>query len=69
MNNTKRQKDMTPRSIGVQYASGEEMRNNSRNNEEAGPEWTQCSVVNVSGGESKECGKEQYCTVNGMLGP
>ena len=56
----------TPRSIGVQYATGEE----KRNNEEAGPEWTQHSVVDVSGGESKvRCCKEQYCTVNGMLGP
>ena len=43
MNNMKRQKDMTlkdelPRSIGAQYASGEEWRNNSRKNEEMEPE-------------------------------
>ena len=40
----KRQKDMTledklPRSEGVQYATGEEWRNSSRKNEEAGPKW------------------------------
>jgi len=37
----KRQKDTTPdepaRSVGVQYATGEEWRNISRKNEEAGP--------------------------------
>ena len=38
----KRQKDMTPedkapRSKVVQYATGEEQRNSSRKNEEAGP--------------------------------
>ena len=37
----KRQKDMTPedkplRSVGVQYAPGEEQRNSSRKNEKAG---------------------------------
>ena len=58
MNSMKRQKDMTledelPRSEGVQYATGEEWRNSSRKNEEAGPKWTQCSVVPVSGGESR----------------
>ena len=39
MNSMNRQKDMTlkdelPRSIGAQYATGEEWRNNSRKNEE-----------------------------------
>ena len=42
MNSMKRQKDLTlkdelPRSIGAQYASGEEWRNNSRKNEETEP--------------------------------
>ena len=58
MNSMKRQKDMTlknelPRSVGAQYAIGEEWRNSSRKNEEAGPKQKQRSVVNVSGGESK----------------
>ena len=38
MNNMKRQKDMTlkdelPRSVGAQYATGDQWRNNSRKNE------------------------------------
>ena len=42
MNNMKRQKDMilkdeVPRSVGAQYATGEEWRNNFRNNEEIKP--------------------------------
>ena len=42
INSMKRQKDMTvkdklPRSVGTQYANGEEWRNNSRRNEEAEP--------------------------------
>ena len=42
MNSMKRQKVMTPkdklpRSVGAQYATGEEWRNNSRNNEETEP--------------------------------
>ena len=58
MNSMKRQKDMTmkdepPRSVVVQYATGEEQRNSSRRNEEANPKQKQCPVVDVSGGESK----------------
>ena len=42
MNSMKRQKDMIlkdepPRSVGAQYATGEEWRNNSRKNEEMEP--------------------------------
>ena len=42
MNDMKRQKDMTlneelPRSVGAQYATGEEWRNSSRKNEEDEP--------------------------------
>ena len=42
MNSMKRQKDMTlkdelPRSVDAKYATGEEWRNNSRNNEETEP--------------------------------
>ena len=40
------------RLVGVQYDTGEEWRNNSKNNEEAEPKWKLCSVVDVSGGES-----------------
>ena len=57
MNSMKRQKDMTlknelPRSVGAQYATGEEWRNSSRRNEEAEPKQKQCPVVDVTGGES-----------------
>ena len=67
MNSTKRQKDMTlkdelPRSVGAQYATGEQWRNNSRNNEETEPKQKQCPVVDVTGDGSKiQCCKEQYC--------
>ena len=58
MDSMKRQKYMTlkdelPRSVSVQYATGEEQRNCSRRNEEMGPKQKQCPVVDVSGGESK----------------
>ena len=48
---------------GIQYATGEEQRNSSRKNEEAGQKQKQQPVVDVSGDESKvQCCKEQYCT-------
>ena len=58
MNSTKRQKDVTlkdepPRSVGVQYTTGEEQGSSYRNNQEAEPNWKQCPTVVVSGGEIK----------------
>ena len=58
MNSMKRRKDMTPENEalmlpGVQYATGEEQRNSSRKNEEAGLKQKRHSLVDVSGGESK----------------
>ena len=58
MNSMKRQKDMTlkeehPRSVGAQYATGEEWRNNSRKNEEMEPKQKQHPVVDVTGDGSK----------------
>ena len=52
MNSMKRQKDRTlkgelPGSVGVQYATGEEWRNNSRKNEEAEPKRRQQPIVDV----------------------
>ena len=68
MNNTKRQKDMTrkdefTRSVGAQYATGEEWRNNSRKNEETEPKGKKkCPVVDVTDDGSKVlCCNEQYC--------
>ena len=63
----KRQKDRTlkdelPRSIGVQYATGDQWRNNSRKNEETEPKQKQHPAVDVTGDGSKvQCCKEQYC--------
>ena len=52
-----------PRLIGTQYATVEKKRNSSQKNEQAGPKLKWCSVVDVSGGESKVwCYKEQYYT-------
>ena len=54
MNSMKRQKDRTlkdelARSVGAQYATGEQWRNNSRKNEEPEPKQKQCAVVDVTG--------------------
>ena len=67
MNSMKRQKDRTlkdelPRSVGAQYATGGQWRNNSRKNEEMEPKQKQYPVVDVTGDGSKfRCWKEQYC--------
>ena len=58
MNNMKRQKDMTlkgelTRSVGAQYATGEEWRNNSRKNEETEPKRKKHPLVDVTGDRSK----------------
>ena len=45
--------DESPRLVGVQYATGEEWRNNPRKDEETEPEQKQPPVVDVSFGESK----------------
>ena len=57
MNSVKRQKDRTvkdelPRSVGVQYATGDQWRTNSRKNEEMEPKQKQ-PVVDMTGGGSK----------------
>ena len=67
MNSMKRQKDRTlkdelHRSVGAQYATGDQWRNNSRKNEETEPKQKQQPVVHVTGDRSKvRCYKEQYC--------
>ena len=58
MNSMKRQKDRTlkdelPRSVGAQHATGDQWRNNSRNNEETKPKQNQQTVVDVTGDRSK----------------
>ena len=54
MNSMKRQKDRTlkdelPRSVGAQYATGDQWRNNSRKNEDTEPKQKQHPVVDVTG--------------------
>ena len=67
MNTMKRQKDRTlkdelPRSVGTQYATGDQQRNNSRKNEEMEPKQKQHPVVDMTGHRSKfQCCKKQYC--------
>ena len=67
MNSMKRQKDRTlkgelPRSVGAQYATGDQWRNNSRKNEGMEPKQKQHPAVVVTGDRSKvRCCKEQYC--------
>ena len=68
MNSMKRSKDRTlkdelPRSVGAQYATRDQWRNNSRNNEESETKQKQHPVVDGTGDGSKvQCCKEQYCT-------
>ena len=62
MNSMKRPKDRTlkdelPRSIGSQYATGDQWRNNSRKNEEMEPKQKQHPVVDVTGDGSKSDAK------------
>ena len=55
-------KDELPRSVGAQYATGDERRNNCRKNEETEPKQKQHRVVDMTGDRSKvQCCKEQYC--------
>ena len=64
MSSMKRQKERTlkdelPRSVGVQFATGEQWRNNSRKNEEPEPKQKQHPVVDVAGdGSTVQCYKE-----------
>ena len=58
----RKQKDELPRSVGAQYATGDQWRNNSRKNEEMEPKQKQHPVVDVTSDGSKvQCCKEQYC--------
>ena len=58
MNSMKRQKDRTlkdelPRSVGSQYATGAQRRNNSRKNEEMESKQKQHQIVDMTGDRSK----------------
>ena len=65
MNSRKRQNDRIPkeelpRSVGAKYATGDQWRTNSRN-EETEPKQNQHSIVDVTSDGSKVCCKQQYC--------
>ena len=67
MNSMKRQNDRIlkeelPRSVGAQYATGDQWRNNSRKNEGMEPKQKQHPFVDVTGDRSKVlCCNKQYC--------
>ena len=67
MNSMRRQndrilKEKLPRSVGAQYAPGDQWRNNSRKNEGMEPKQKWHPVVVVTGDRSKvQCCKDQYC--------
>ena len=73
MNSTKRQKDRTlidelPKSVGAQYATGDQWRNNPRKNEDTESKQKQHPTVDVTGDGSKV----QCCNIAqepGMLSP
>ena len=70
MNSMKRQNDRIlkeelPRSVGAQYATGNQWRKDSRKNEGLEPKQKQYPAVDVTGDRSKvRCCKEQYCIGN-----
>ena len=67
MNSMKRQNDRIlkeelTRSVGAQYATGDQWRNNSRKNEGMKPKQKQYLVVDMTIDRSKiRCSKDQYC--------
>ena len=55
-------KGQLPRSVGAQYATGDQWRNNSRKNEGMEPKQVQHPAVNETGdGNRVRCCEEQYC--------
>ena len=58
-------KEELPRLVSAQYATGDQLRNNSRKNEGMKPKQKQYPVVDMTGDRSKvQCCKEQYCIGN-----
>ena len=75
MNSMKRQKDRTlkdelTRSVGAQYATGDQWRNNSRKNEGMEPKQKQYPAVDVSVIEARsDAVKRNIALEPGMSGP
>ena len=66
MNSMKGKKDRTlkdklPRSVGAQYVTGGQWRNNSRKNEGIEPKQKHPVVNETGDGSRVQCCKEQYC--------
>ena len=60
--NNRIQNEELPRSVVVQYATGDQWKNNSRENEGMESKQKQYPVVDVTGDRNKvRCCKEQYC--------
>ena len=63
-------KQELPRSVGAQYATGDQWRNNSRKNKETEPKQKQHSVVDVMVTEARSDAVESNIAKEpGMLGP
>ena len=75
INSMKRQherilKEELPRSVGAQYATGDQWRNNSRKNEGMKPKKKQYPILDVTGDRSKvRCCKSNIALEPEMLGP
>ena len=74
MNSMKRQNNRIlneelPRSVGAQYATGDQWRNNSRKNEGMEPKQKQYPVVHVTGGRNKIQCCEEIPHVQGKRNP
>ena len=75
MNSMKRQKEWTlkdelPRSVGAQYATGDQWRNNSRKNEGMELKQKRYPVVDVTGDRKRsDAVKSNIAQEPGMLGP
>ena len=73
MNRMKRKNDRIlkeelPRSVGAQYATGDQWRNNSRKKERMESKQKQHPVMDVTGDRGKvRCCKEQYCIATWSL--
>ena len=75
MNSMNRQKDRIlkeelPRTVGAQYATGDQWRNNSRKNEGMEPKQKHHPAVDATGDKSKvRCVKSNIAWEPGTLGP
>ena len=75
MNGMKRQNDRIPkeelpRSLGAQYVTGDQQRNNSRKNEEMEPKQKHYPVVDVTGDKARsDAVKSNIAQEPGMSGP